>query len=519
MYQPNPEQFNRDAVIKLNYTSANSYINTMIPDELSLPVPEFHIDVFSRMCHGGAYQCYALPRGTAKSTLAQLTVPWHLVYTEHRYCLYVSAVHKNATNYVEHIIETMESENFVALYGTIDFEGSKGYRRVSEGDYSFLLTKIYWETAFDPMTNTTVVVQKTRRVRCYIQCKGANQGVRGLKKGSQRPSLLLLDDIEDKELLTTGNAQGNYEKLSNWVESTLIKALDKTNLRIIQIGNLVAPTSVLVDNLEDERFETMVYGIIKSDGTLLWPELWSWKDIQADYNAYLKKNKIALWYAEMMNFPRPPGGGIISVNEVTFKQPIEADSSVNHYGCITVDLAATNEVHSHATSIVVHVFDGRHWVNIDGVTRVGLDPLQTLDEIVRLCRKWRINYVGLEAVAFQHVLGDLYDYILAMRNVNFINFVKCPARAAKGQRIAAYASLLRDGVVALASHRNKTVRQLLRYDPSSSTNDDDEVDAAAHIVHMLKNYRLDIEKGFSYNDAVTSSLGVETPFTPTGVRL
>ncbi len=495
MYVPDHQTFDKEFLQKANFAMPKFFISTMIPEELKLPVPEFHVTVLCRMMLGTSRQCYALPRGTAKTTLVQLAVIWHLIYTEHRYCLYVSAIHSNACNYVEQIVTIMRSDNFALVYGGIDI-GNDGYMRRSDGDYSFKVNKLYFEDVTQK-DGSVVAVLKSRKVRIYIQCKGAGQAVRGIKKGANRPSLLILDDIEDKELLTTGNSEGNYTKLSNWVESTLIKALDITNMKIIQIGNLVAAKSVLMDNLDDDRYSSMVYGVIKENGDLLWPELWNWAKISADYNAYLKKNKIALWYAEMMNFPRPPGGGIVTIDQIRFKQPPLPDASNNLYGVITVDLAATNESYSHATAATVHIFDGESWINADGFCIVGLDPIELLRKLVALSDKWRINFIGLESVAFQNVLAPIYDYILRTENVHHISFVKCPARKSKTDRINAYAGLIKEGVVTIAGHRNKTINQLLKYDVLSNTNDDDDIDSAAHLGHMLSKYGGEIAQGYT----------------------
>ena len=505
MYQPDQQTFDREFLQRANFTLPEVFISTMIPDEIALAIPEFHVTVFARMMSSASKQCYALPRGTAKTTLVQLAVVWHLIYTEHTYCLYVSAIHSNAANYVEQVINIMTDEGFSSIYGELDFSGD-GYKRKTDGDYSFLMNKIIFEHGKDADGNPETLV-KTRKARIRIQCKGAGQAVRGIKKGATRPSLLIMDDIEDKELLTTGNSEGNYTKLSNWVESTLIKALDKTKMKIIQIGNLVAAKSVLMDNLDDDNYASMIYGIIKENGEPLWPELWGWKDIQDDYNSYLKKNKIALWYAEMMNFPRPPGGGILRIDEIRFKQAPLPEASNNLYGCITVDLAASDQSYSHATAATVHIFDGEVWNNCDGFCEVGLDPIQLLNKIVYLSDKWRINFVGLESVAFQAVLGPIYAYILATRNINHISFVKCPARKSKTERITAYAGLIRESVVAISGHRNKTVNQLLKYDILSNTNDDDDIDAAAHIGHMLAKYGGEIAKGYTRQQSRYNSHG------------
>lgn len=504
--EPVQREFDAKTLRRLNYVSAEMFINTMIPDQLKFPVPEFHKVVLSRLMHGTARQCYALPRGCAKTTLVGLGVVWHLVYTAHEYVLYVSAVHGNAANYVGSIVEILESDNFRAIYGAVDF--SKGYKRVTEGDYKFTLHKRIYENKFNVMTGEDELVERTLLKTCYLQCKGARQGVRGLKKGSKRPSLLILDDIEDKELLTTGKSEENYNKLSNWVESTLLKALDTTMEKIIQIGNLVAAKSVLMDNLEDDRYSAMVYGIIKSDGSPLWPELWPLTKIKADYEAYKKKNKLSLWFAEMMNFPRPPGGGLISIDDITFVNAHDHDSSMNQYSVITVDLAASDEFYSHETSVVVHSFNGEKWVNIDGVTKRGFDPIELLTCIVDLAIKWKAKFVGLEAVAFQNILKPIYDYILKLRNINWIEFVKVPARKSKPERISGYTGMMKDNLVALASHRNKTLNQLLKFDVLSKTNDDDEIDAASQLTYMLHKHSNDIQMGFNLQEAVHTAIHV-----------
>ncbi len=66
-----------------------------------------------------------------------------------------------------------------------------------------------------------------------IICKGTGQQLRGIKVGSQRPTLIIVDDPEDENNTKTAEAM---EQNLRWLLQSAVPSLDPTKGRIIVIG-------------------------------------------------------------------------------------------------------------------------------------------------------------------------------------------------------------------------------------------------------------------------------------------
>lgn len=487
------DQFQDDTVLaeinvhdirRMNYMNGVAFINSMIPEQLDLEVPELHEVVFYKMTKSSNQVALALPRGTAKTTLIKLGGIWHLIYTDHFYVIYVSSTHGKAVNYVRDMINTMKSENYRQIYGGIDFVLEQN----AMGLYQFWMNKIL----YDADGNEVV-----KRVKVTIQCRGAQQDVRGLNIDNKRPSLGLFDDIESKESLSKG--EHNYKNLKTWFMGTLGKAFDKRKKKLIQIGNLVSDPSVLNDNLLSDSWESMRFGIVDAKGNSIWKELWPLEEIMADFKDFLAENQIATWYAEMMNFPMPPSGGLIRIDEIKFVPVIRHDEGQFLYTFITVDLAISSKSWAHKTAVAVHAFDGTRWVITETVAQSGLDPIALFHLLAKLGTKWNTNYVGIEAVAYQAALIPIYTYLSQLAEFDQLIFVPVPAINRKTERLFAWAGLLKTGVYALPINQQGIVNELTKYDPTKTSNDDDTIDCCAHGNYMISKFGHEIAQGFREN--------------------
>jgi hypothetical protein len=472
------------------YQSGLLFIHAMIPEQLELDVPELHEITFHKMTKSGERICLALPRGTSKTTLMKLSGPWHLNYTEHAYVIYVSSTHGKAANYVRDMISTMQTSNYQQIWGRIDFI----IEQSAAGLYQFWMNKY----SYDASGEETV-----KRVKVTVQCRGAAQDVRGLNIDNKRPSLGLIDDIESKESLSKG--EHNYKSLKTWFMGTFEKAFDKRKKKLIQIGNLVSSPSILEDHLLSDHWESMRFGILTADGKSIWPDMWPIEDIVADYQLYLQENEIATWYAEMMNLPMPPSGGLIRIDEIQFIQHIDPQETQILYGFITVDLAISSRTWAHKTGIAVHIFTGSEWTVAQTICQVGIDPIELFEILGKLSARWRINFIGIESVAFQAALIPIYTYLAEQKKYQNLVFVPCPATNAKTERLFGWAGLLKNGTYKLPPNQQVIINQLTKYDPTKKSNDDDLIDACAHGNYMISRYSSEISKG--YLDNVTGIAG------------
>ena len=108
-----------------------------------------------------------------------------------------------------------------------------------------------------------------------LTAKGAGQSLRGARHGNQRPSLIIVDDLENDKLVETEAQRG---KLKNWFLKSLSNLPGASGAQIIVIGTILHKKSLLNWLLGPEgpkTYVTRLYRAIKEDGTALWPGAWT----------------------------------------------------------------------------------------------------------------------------------------------------------------------------------------------------------------------------------------------------
>ncbi len=114
-----------------------------------------------------------------------------------------------------------------------------------------------------------------------VLCKGADQlgSIRGERFGAYRPTLILVDDLEDDEMVKNPERRDELEKQFNEV---LNYAGETGETRIVVIGTVLHDDSLLAKLLSTDkykRFKKLFFRARNVDGkgvkSSLWPEKWS----------------------------------------------------------------------------------------------------------------------------------------------------------------------------------------------------------------------------------------------------
>jgi hypothetical protein len=431
-------------------------IQFFMHEKISVDVPEFHLKILTLLTTFTVSKfALAVPRGHAKTTLVKIAIVYYFLFTDIRFVLYVSNTSTVAKDEVRDVINFLLSENFVAVFGKVEWEK----RNESDGLYIFQLGK----------------------KRCILRALGAGQQVRGLNIDNERPELLICDDAEDDENSETPTQRS---KLRRWVYGPLFKACARHSKKV-WIGNLVSSNCLINDLCESKFWSSIKYGCILANGQPLWPEMFSLSYLKQDYIEYQQAGMTAKWFAEMMNMPVPEGMGLITAEEIQYR-PARTSGDLK-YGFITIDPAISNKTWANNTSIVVHGFveDLRQWQVVDYVLEKGVDPIKLINKTVDLCFKWRIATIGIETIAYQAALEPMFNYILAQRQLFGIAVIPLHSTNSKASRIITFASWLKTGAYALTEGEFSLTNQLLKYDPTKKENDDDLVDGAAYGPQMI----------------------------------
>ncbi len=100
-----------------------------------------------------------------------------------------------------------------------------------KADFGDLKSKYRWEDA-DFVTSNNV----------RVKARGVGQAFRGLRWKQYRPSLVILDDIEDQEVAI---APRRVEKTLSWIVATVLPRMDVKGWQLIVVGNIINRAGVI----------------------------------------------------------------------------------------------------------------------------------------------------------------------------------------------------------------------------------------------------------------------------------
>lgn len=452
------------------------FIQFFLGEEIVEGVPDFHIELFDMMTIPSIVKlCLAVPRAHSKTELARLAAVYYLQFTDYAYVLYVSSTLKISKPSVEVIFEYFQSENYTSVFGPITVTKEQH----GLGEYQFRLAN---------------------GKHCILKAFSAGQSVRGTNIKKRRPQIIIPDDMEDGDdnIATTEL----FMKLKRWFYGSFKKCIDPKKHKWIWIGNLTKDKSMLQENLTDPSWHSRLYGCLLDNAEPLWPWMWPLEALRADYLDYQRNGMIDIWFAEMMNMPIAVGNGVIDADEIKYAAAIEPEDYPS--GFLTMDLAISKEKWGHKSVIAVHIWnvDGEFWQISECCSYHGADPIELFKEVVRLGLKWRIGIVGIESVAYQASLQSVFEHLAVVYKVRGFTFKLVPARAQKPIRIITWAKMIKAGEYRLTEGDFVITQKLLKYDPKSKDNDDDELDACAHGNYMIRMFLTEIFSSTSMEEAL-----------------
>lgn len=249
-----------------------------------------------------------------------------------------------------------------------------------------------------------------------VLCKGADQlgSIRGERFGAYRPTLILVDDLEDDEMVKNPERRLELEKQFNEV---LNYAGEAGETRIFVIGTILHDDSLLAKLLSPDRYKRFMKIKYKArvDGESIWPQKWSIEDL-----AYMESEDPVGFAKEMMG--DPSSGSMETINRNDFRYwNIVGDSVVLNDGetrwslkdckaAIAIDLAWENKQSSDFSVIVPGLVTPGNDILIDTyISKRGMRPNELEDIIFDLNDKYELMTgkrlpIGFEKAKLEKVM-------------------------------------------------------------------------------------------------------------------
>lgn len=446
------------------------FIEFFLSDELTSPVPFFHHGEIWPLLTNTAMQrvLLAIPRDHAKTTLSKLSVVWYFMFTNHRFCVYLSNTNTIAKNACKDVMGYFNSPNFVNVFGKI---------------------KMLKESETDSLWIFELPMADGRIKKCILRAVGAGQQMRGINIDNQRPDIAIVDDVEDNENTESENLQ---KKLDRWIFGPFLKALARRK-KIVWLGNMLQKTSLLARLSTRPNWNPVVFGALVKDAvtgalTPLWPDRWSMDELIEDFQEYQELGLVETWMCEMMNMPGHGVDGFTQeqINYLEIPNPDEIQAA-----WLILDPAFGENASNDDSSITVHVLPK------DGPPRMvehrtgKMKEHEIFDNMFELGLKWGAWVWGIEAVAAQRVLIPFFELLLAAKMMSH-TVEMIPLMAGKGDpkvsRIKAFMALMAKGEYGVYEGAVEFTTQALNYNMKKKSNRDDLLDSTAYGPQILLQY-------------------------------
>lgn len=257
---------------------ALAFARRYLPHHAPTRSPDFHRELIAL---AGSHDrlAAAAPRGHAKSTLLSLIYPlWAAATKRRRFVVIVSDTATQAIDHLSNIYqELMENDALLSDFPHLALPDAGHYKE-----------KRVKRTTSDFITVGGV----------SFTAKGAGAGLRGMRRGNQRPDLIIVDDLENDENVRTPEQR---EKLRDWFGKSLSNLFGPSGGQLIVIGTILHRESLLSWLLSENgpsMYAKRLYRALDGD-VVLWPDVWTREKLAAK----LDEIKARAFASEYLNDP------------------------------------------------------------------------------------------------------------------------------------------------------------------------------------------------------------------------
>ena len=469
----------------LSQCSANTGImgKTFFPSRFNLPFAEaVHGKIIDLIDSPDNKVAIAAPRGWGKTSLVALACMAR--YILFRHCTFIVYINKSETAAI------MQTENLKReLMSNKDirrFFGPVKARTVKKDEMEEQFSKKAW-VAYDT----------------FVLPRGAGQQVRGLLFRDDRPSLLIIDDLEDKKKVVNEDLRA---ELKNWFYSDVLECIPQTHLnwKIIYIDTLKHEDALLQHLLTAGDWKSVRLESCDDNLKSVAPHFVPDEVIAAKWDAAVEAGETDTFFQEHRNLP-------ISSKDAAFKRehfkyynvPPERNIREN------IDLKTTDteiQLNKHIETVVI--LDPAKTVKMNSaesaIISIGIDlnsarlyfrdaiaekfyPDEIYDALFKMAISQNAKVVGIEETSLNEFIKQPIKNEMFKRGKFFeLIWLKPRGGMKKEHRVKELVPYYRQGYIyhnASCATIKRLEQQLLMFPRSALW---DLMDAAAYIIEMLE---------------------------------
>lgn len=465
-----------------------------------------HVDLFRSLAHVSRDRngriAVAAPRGHAKSTVVTLGfMLWSMLSGRENYALIISATKEQAAQHLKHIREEIMGNPLLAE----DFPELCGERRRRGApwrDYKIKLSR-----------------------DAHIHALGAGQKVRGLREGPNRPSLIVVDDLEELEACQSAEQR---EKTREWFTKTLLKAV-APGANVVVIGTVLHYDSLLARLLDPKqspgwdssKYQAVLSFADRTDHWDAWSEIYWGRDehdgrsgkeaAHAYFDAHrdtMLEGSEVLWPerepyemlmeqrltegqasfdAEKQNEPLDPEQCLFSSESFrhwdeageTFHAQKQAGAYQRIVAACDPSLGKTSRRHDDTAIVVLGITrNGEHDVVAADLAK--RKPAQIIDRVLELAGEYGFTEIAVETNQFQEMLAEQLEREATARSVR-LRIRRVNHTGAKHARIQSLEPLISTGRLRFGRGQQTLLDQLRQFPLGAHDDGPDALEMAVSI--------------------------------------
>jgi hypothetical protein len=373
------------------------------PEGIELPVFQYSHDGHLMMV-AGPNNCDIIPRGFSKTTLYNAGNLYDCATDGSTFSVYISESSTHSETQLGNIRHELESNDKLrAAYGDV-----VPTRADSEK----------WTSNQLQLRNGAVLV-----------ARGRGAQIRGINYRGRRPNKILLDDVEDKESVSTPEQR---KKVIDWFYGSVFPAGNEMSgakdsedarqepLQITILGTLLGPETLLTTVAEDPTFNTVKFGATLpkranndlvpvpleelSDRHMLWPYKMNARDYKAKRRQYAMVGQLSNFALEFDSTVRADEDAKFARHNV--KSYIVVPRSDFVQVSMALDPAISDQPGRDHTALIVagrREADGLI-VILDEWGGLGKTPREKIDAFFEYSLRWGVTKHGIEAQQYQRAL-------------------------------------------------------------------------------------------------------------------
>lgn len=376
--------------IEIDGNLVGGFVEAFLLGDFDQPkaTPKLHYEMWELFCSPSPQVALAAPRGHAKSTAGTLAYGLaSLLFGRDDFALLVSATEKLAANHLANYARTLQDNQDLRT------------------EFNVELIKC----------NETELTAQVGRRQFHVVGKGAEQSVRGTIWRNKRPSLILVDDLEEDEAV---KSKERREKLRDWFFNALMPC-GSDNMRIRVLGTILHLDSLLERLIEDvdggwvgRRFKA--HRGFDDFSEILWPEKFTEERLRRIRASYLSQSNASGYSQEYLSQPVAEADAYFRKSDLI---PLTADDRrqpLTMYA--SIDFALGGEKRSDNTAICVAGMDPGGILHVVDFVAKHMDAREAVEEMFRIQKEYDIVRWVVEDDNISKAVGPFLNQEMFRRN-------------------------------------------------------------------------------------------------------